>query len=110
MTKTVPRIQTAPNKKYPPDGLMASLIFVVNFVTMKAHSQLNLKLNCDLYKTLTYMKCPLSRWVQAYNVISEDPLSFASCGNISAFTAHGRGPNPSENDAIYIIKLICNEI
>ncbi len=42
----------------------------------------------------------------SYKVINEDPLSLASCGNISALTAHGRGPKPIEKAAMYTIKLI----
>ena len=44
MTKRAPKRHTAPNMKYPPEGLMASLMLTGNLVTRKAQSQLNLKM------------------------------------------------------------------
>ena len=39
-----------------------------------------------------------------HKVMSVDPFSLASWGNISAFMAQGSGPNPIENAAMNTIK------
>ena len=51
------------------------------------------------------MNCYLGKYDKTYKVTSEDPLSLASWGNISAMMSQGRGPSPSERDATNTVRL-----
>ena len=42
-----------------------------------------------------------------YTVTSEEALSFASWGNISAMISQGKGPKPSDIDAVNTVRLAC---
>ena len=51
------------------------------------------------------MNFNLGKYCITYKVTSEDPLSFASWGNISAMISQGKGPKPSDKDAVNTVRL-----
>ena len=52
-----------------------------------------------------YMLCNLGTHDKTYKVTSEDPLSLASGGNISAIISQGNGPSPRDRDATNTVRL-----
>ena len=54
---------------------------------------------------MIHIDCNIGKCCKTYKVTSEDPLSLASGGKISAMISQGNGPSPSDKDAINTVRL-----